>query len=205
MYHYKEQIERRKRIVSYFTFAAKICVIGLIFLGLTVGVGTAFYYFDEHITVLRSEVFQLRGEVKTLTEVIREYQKERQHIDQMQQQEMKQMQQDIQEIKDVFSSATTVEAVITAYAPLDPNAVEGMCYSGDPNVTAYGGRPIVGQTAASRLSPGTRVWIEGYGMRTINDTGGGLSYDPVHIDLVVETRAEAFRIGRHTARAIIFN
>ena len=30
----------------------------------------------------------------------------------------------------------------TAYAPIDPQAVEGMCYSGDPWVTASGFAPI---------------------------------------------------------------
>lgn len=54
---------------------------------------------------------------------------------------------------------------VTAYAPFDPRAVEGMCYSGNPNVTASGSPPVPGLTAAGgkEYRFGTRVWVEGYG------------------------------------------
>ncbi|MDI6743257.1 MAG: hypothetical protein QMD11_11035, partial [Smithella sp.] len=64
-----------------------------------------------------------------------------QHIEQ---ERMDELQQRIEELENIFSQAETF--TVTAYAPLDPNAIEGFCYSGDPNVTASGGRPIPYQT-----------------------------------------------------------
>ncbi len=53
---------------------------------------------------------------------------------------------------------------VTAYAPLDLNAIEGMCYSGDPTITASGAKVIPGITVANGEFPfGTRVWIDSYG------------------------------------------
>ena len=55
--------------------------------------------------------------------------------------------EDVKEIKGILSGAREIEeATITAYAPLDPRAVAGMCFAGDPNVTASGEPPIPGET-----------------------------------------------------------
>ena len=90
---------------------------------------------------------------------------------------------------------------VTAYAPLDPNAVEGMCYSGDPNITASGAQVVPGVTIAATLPFGTRVWIEGYGVRVVQDRGGMVGRND--IDIAVATMAEAVAIGRHKARVLI--
>lgn len=85
---------------------------------------------------------------------------------------------------------------VTAYAPLDPNAVRGVCYSGDPTITASGARVVPGITAAagSSIPFGTKVWIEGIGWRTVQDRGGMIS--DRHIDIVMTSRSSALRFGR---------
>ncbi len=91
---------------------------------------------------------------------------------------------------------------ITAYAPLDPRAIEGVCFSGDPSVTASGAKVIVGDTvAAGRRFPfGTRLYIEGFGWRTVTDRGGRIT--DRHIDIAVGSREEAFQIGRRQVRVV---
>ena len=105
---------------------------------------------------------------------------------------------------DIFAGATMDEFEVTAYAPLDPRAVEGMCYSGDLNVTASGLPPIPGETVAAGpgIPFGSRVWIEGVGIRTVNDRGGRI-HDRA-LDVVMETRAEALRFERQQLRAVVW-
>ncbi len=38
---------------------------------------------------------------------------------------------------------------VTNYAPLDPNAIEGMCFEGDPTVTASGHATTIGESVAA--------------------------------------------------------
>ena len=67
---------------------------------------------------------------------------------------------------DEFMNKWNIEPVeITGYAPLDPRAVEGVCYEGDPGVTASGEPTQIGVSVAAGLDVpfGTKVWIDGYG------------------------------------------
>jgi len=91
---------------------------------------------------------------------------------------------------------------LTAYAPLDPHAVEGMCYSGNPNVTASGQPPIPWKTAAAskEIAFNTRVLIPSYGLFTVNDRGSAIT--PGCLDICVETRKQAFSIGRQYIYAL---
>lgn len=84
----------------------------------------------------------------------------------------------------------------TAYAPLDPRAIEGMCFSGDPRITASGEKIVPGMTvAAGRGLPfGTNVWIEGIGRRVVQDRGGRIT--DRHLDIAVGTKEEAVEWGR---------
>ena len=91
------------------------------------------------------------------------------------------------------------EVEITGYAPLDPRAIEGMCFTGNPNIT-YSGEPVqIGVTVAAgpEIPIGTRVWIQGHGWRVVQDRGGGVVRR--NLDIAVETREEAFAIGRRSA------
>lgn len=91
----------------------------------------------------------------------------------------------------------------TGYAPLDPNAVEGMCYSGDPNITASGRRVQPGITIAAGpgIPFGTWIWIEGYGWRRVDDRGGAIHNNK--IDVAFNTRKEALEFGRRQVTVVI--
>ena len=90
------------------------------------------------------------------------------------------------------------EANVSYYAPLDDRASEGMCFEGDRTVTASGAPVEVGVTAAAGPSVpfGTVVLVEGIGPRVVQDRGGRIGDG--HIDVAVDTVAEALRLGRET-------
>lgn len=93
---------------------------------------------------------------------------------------------------------------ITAYAPLDPNAIEGMCYEGDPNITASGARVEIGRTVAADtnvLPFGTRVWVQGFGWREVQDRGGAIKGNK--IDVAVQSTSEAYGFGRER-RVVVY-
>ena len=90
----------------------------------------------------------------------------------------------------------------TAYAPLDPAAIEGACYSGDPNITASGQQVKPGVTAAAGpdIEFGTPVYVVGDGPRIVQDRGGRIGSGS--IDLAVETREEALKFGRQPVKVV---
>lgn len=93
----------------------------------------------------------------------------------------------------------TFKAEVTAYAPLDPAAVEGVCYSGNPNVTATGTQSRPGVIAADleRIPAGTRLYIPGYGEGVVEDSGGAMrGAEGIALDVFMATRTEALTWGR---------
>ena len=90
----------------------------------------------------------------------------------------------------------TRRMTITHYAPLDPDAVPGMCFSGDPTITASGAtvEPGVTVAAGSNIPFGTRIYIPGYGYREVQDRGGAIGNN--NIDVAVVSRSKAFELGR---------
>jgi len=123
-------------------------------------------------------------------------------------QKMEEMQDRIQDIRDRLDSLletfdTAESYTLTGYAPLDPKAVYGLDYIGNPSVTASGDKPIPGQTvaAAKDIPFGTRVWIEGVGIRTVNDRGGAIKRG--RLDLCMATKEEALQFGRQRRKVII--
>ena len=91
----------------------------------------------------------------------------------------------------------------TAYAPLDPEAVAGVCYSGDPNITASGMpiEPGISVAAGPSVPFGTWLWIEGLGWRRVDDRGAAIRDG--RIDICMITREEAIRFGRRQVTVII--
>jgi 3D (Asp-Asp-Asp) domain-containing protein len=91
----------------------------------------------------------------------------------------------------------------TAYAPLDPDAVEGVCYAGDPNITASGLpiEPGISVAAGPSVPFGTWLWIEGLGWRRVDDRGGAIRDGS--IDICMITREDAIRFGRRKVTVII--
>jgi 3D (Asp-Asp-Asp) domain-containing protein len=91
----------------------------------------------------------------------------------------------------------------TAYAPLDPEAVEGICYSGDPQVTASGMliEPGISVAAPPSIPFGTWIWIEDLGWRRVDDRGGAIHEG--HIDVCMITKEDALKFGRRKVRVIV--
>lgn len=96
----------------------------------------------------------------------------------------------------------TVEA--TGYAPLDPRVVKGMCYSGNPRITASGAKTKPGITVAApkHVPFGTKVIVPGHGLRVVEDRGGAIKGK--RIDICFQSRAEAIKFGRRNIEIIIF-
>ncbi len=95
------------------------------------------------------------------------------------------------------------EMNITKYAPLDPGAVEGWDYAGDPKITASGKKVVPGESAAAgpNIPFGTRIYVEGKGWYTVKDRGGGIGVDD--IDLAVEAKDESQAWGVQEKLVII--
>lgn len=109
----------------------------------------------------------------------------------------------LNEIEDELNKWSVYEA--TAYAPLDPNAKEGMCYEGDARITASGEPAVPGVTVAAgkELPFGTELYIKGIGKRIVQDRGAVISRG--RIDIAVKTQAEAIRFGRRPVLVKIWN
>ncbi len=92
---------------------------------------------------------------------------------------------------------------VTKYAPLDPAAVPGMCYSGNPAITASGEKVIPGQTCAAGpgVPFGSKVIVPGKGIYRVNDRGGAIGNS--NLDLAAESRAAASRWGRQNRTVIV--
>jgi 3D (Asp-Asp-Asp) domain-containing protein len=109
----------------------------------------------------------------------------------------------LNEIEDELNKWSVYEA--TTYASLDPNAKEGMCYEGDPRITASGAPVVPGVTVAAGkdLPFGTELYIHGIGKRVVQDRGAAISRG--RIDIAVKTQAEATRFGRRHVLVKILN
>jgi len=92
---------------------------------------------------------------------------------------------------------------ITMYAPLSDDAVRGLDFSGDPSQTASGDEVIPGETAAAgaNIPFGTKIYVEGFGWRTVNDRGRAIG--PNDIDLAVATKEEALKFGKQQRLVIL--
>lgn len=98
-------------------------------------------------------------------------------------------------------------------APIAPVGGGGRCRM--MTITAYSVEQFPGTTASGLRTPGqvgaiaahgngragdpglpfgTRIWIDGFGSRTVQDRGGGLNSS--HVDVLVQTTREALQIGR---------
>lgn len=109
-----------------------------------------------------------------------------------------------------FNEWNVEEIELTGYAPLDSRAIQGMCYSGDPEITSSGNPVVIGETAAAGedLPFGGKIWIKDYGFRTITDRGSNVNRNKEgvrQIDIAVGTREEALEIGRKSTLAMVKN
>jgi 3D (Asp-Asp-Asp) domain-containing protein len=102
----------------------------------------------------------------------------------------------IKDLQDENARLKIIHAKITAYSPLDDR--NGINADATPTVTSRGLYPKRGIAAADprKLAYGTRLYVPGYGMVEIQDTGGAMrSYDGVQIDIVMDSYEEAKQWG----------
>ena len=89
---------------------------------------------------------------------------------------------------------------ITAYAPLDANAREGMCFSGNPALTASGTYPRDGIVATNFLPFGTKIRVPalfGSKVFVVEDRMSPKNNNTV--DIFLSSQQEAINFGRRGA------
>ena len=141
----------------------------------------------------------LRQSVQEISLTLQKLQEEIEKIEE----KLKDIETRLNKIEDELNKWSVYEA--TAYAPLDPNAKEGMCYEGDPRITASGAPVVPGVTVASgkELPFGTELYIKGIGKRIVQDRGAAIGRG--RLDIAVKTQAEAFQFGRRHVLVKILN
>lgn len=91
------------------------------------------------------------------------------------------------------------EFVITHYCACE------ICCGKTDGVTKSGELVTEGVTIAvdtRKIKLGTKVFIEGLGVRTAQDTGGAIKQN--RIDVYVKTHEEALQLGKYTAKVYIY-
>ena len=96
-----------------------------------------------------------------------------------------------------------VKYTITGYAPLDPKAKEGVCFSGNRTITASGKKvnPKITIAADPSIPFNTWVWVEGFGWRRVDDRGGAIKGK--HIDICFMSQEEALKFGKQKRLVIV--
>jgi len=163
----------------------KIFILTIVF---CVSIGTG-YYFGTLLEI-RQEIERLEHKQEQLLKMIDEITERVEGI--------------YDNLNGLLERVEVKEVNLSFYAPLDPNAVEGMCYSGNPEITASGERVIIGETVAAGpdIPYYTKVYLQGRGWYTVHDRGSRIGNDD--LDVAVATRMEAFSNGRVNTTAVFF-
>ncbi|MDW7670577.1 MAG: 3D domain-containing protein [Bacillota bacterium] len=151
----------------------------------------------QHLALREAALIHQRREVADLHQRVIELEIEKNHL----QEALRLRLRETQNLTEQVEQLRTIPAVVTAYAPLDPHAAEGMCYEGDPRITATGtvARPGVVAADFGRLPAGTRLDIPGYGIGVVEDIGSALRQaEGIRLDVLMEYREEALKWGRQT-------
>lgn len=149
---------------------------------------------QEHLDRQESEISKMQAD---LYKIKLENQKKEQELEVLKQIEGKEM---------IYYGKCT----LTAYTLEE---CEKPITSGGYGITAIGKKTIVGITAAAdwdNLPPGTQIFIEGLGIRIIEDRGGGIQGDEIDVyfgDPQEDSRArkEALIFGRQEREVWIIN
>lgn len=105
-------------------------------------------------------------------------------------------------LSDMHTEIKTME--VTGYAPLDPKAKKGVCYSGDRNITASGNKvnPYLTIAADPSIPFGTLAMIEGFPqIFVVEDRGAAIKGN--RLDICFLRQKEALEFGRQQ-RAVVF-
>ncbi len=139
----------------------------------------------EIVSILKKKNHELSEENKIILEYAVFYQAKAEHLDSL------------------FEDMFLVRA--TKYAPLDPNAIEGMCFSGNPYITASGERsePHLSIATDPSIPFGKEVLVEGFGPRIVHDRGGAIKGN--RIDIMVDSKKEAYGFGYQELNILILD
>ena len=121
--------------------------------------------------------------------ILQTYEPPTQHIEIIDTDRLNELDERLQKVEDIFSRIETYE--ITAY-----------CETGNP--TASGVMPKVGRTIATdpRVIPtGSRVWVQGFGIRIAEDIGGAVKGNV--IDVYVGDYGTAIEWGRRLRKVVV--
>ncbi len=150
------------------------------------------YEDNQNIIALKKKNYELNDEKHDLEEIniylienVKLYKAKAEHLD------------------NLFEDMFLVRA--TKYAPLDPNAIEGVCFSGNPNITASGERSDTELSIAADPSIpfGKEVLVEGFGPRIVHDRGGAIKGN--RIDIMVDSKKEAYSFGYQELNILILD
>ncbi len=164
------------------------------------------YKFLLNMAALVVALYFLFSMVQTTYQIHTEVQQQRedtQNLIRIWQQQIEDNAEFKSEWREFMDKLNVGEFEATAYAPLDPDAVEGMCYSGNPYETATGARTTPGRTIATDpdvIPMGARVFIPGVGVRVAEDRGGLIKGN--RLDLCMSSRAAALDYGRRRVMAV---
>ena len=153
--------------------------------------------YEAEIQQLEEEVQELRSQAIDSQKLIKKIEELKDRNEEMQ-----------DKIEEWLEDWEITSAEVTSYAPLCEEAVPGWDYSGDPSITASGGRVVPFHTAAGPpdIPFGTIIYVQGYGFYEINDRGGLINYNSQgepQFDLAVSSKTEAQRVGRQSVVAAI--
>ncbi|MDD5487067.1 MAG: 3D domain-containing protein [Dehalococcoidales bacterium] len=164
------------------------------------------FKFLLNIAALVLALYFLYGMTQATYQIHTEIQQQRedtQNLIKIWQQQIKDNAEFKAEWREFMDRLQVEEMTATAYAPLDPDAVEGMCYSGNPYVTATGARTTPGRTIATDpdvIPMGARVYIPGVGVRVAEDRGPAIKGQ--RIDLCIGTKKAALKWGIRGVTAV---
>lgn len=149
----------------------------------------------QKVAMLAEEVAGLEEDLDESGEVVRVYYNR--IIDQ--ETRVRELEAELEVLQEVLGWPQK-EKELTFYAPLDPGAIKGVCYSGDPRVTSSGmeSQPGVSIAMGPAYEYGQQVFIAGIGFREVHDRGGAIGNG--NIDVMVVSRGEALSRGRYTER-----
>jgi 3D (Asp-Asp-Asp) domain-containing protein len=160
---------------------------------------------EQLVKTSETEGQQLQRVVNTLNGINQALEELKQHGTSLDKaaEKLYKLQPQIKELLEFLDPGRAQEHTITGYAPLDPNAVYGMDYIGDPTATASGAKVVPGVTAAAGpdVPFGTKLYIQGIGWRIVQDRGGRITNR--NIDLAMRTRQDALRFGKRKLPVIM--
>ena len=154
---------------------------------------------NERITLLQIE---LEAEKRKADVIFTELLRQQDLFDKIWQQREEELEH-LRELKEILGSATVKTFKMTSYSLDGALAGDGVNGNGDGK-TASGTWATVGRTVAvdPRVIPhGTWMWVKGYGLRRAEDSGPDIK--GYWIDMLVQTKREAFDIGNGSVEVIL--